>query len=97
MYVVFQDDGTYGVGHSLESATPGGPSTAEVDWGTWSTEGNVLTQIGDGGDCTGIVGTFEIDVADDGNRREVTLLDDDCYNRRHDFGSGLTRYIDNGQ
>jgi len=96
MYVVIQDDGTYGVGHSLELAAPSDASTAELDWGTWSTDGNVLTQTGDGGACTGIVGTYEIDVPDDGNRLEVTVLDDACPSRRVDFGSGLTRHIDAG-
>ncbi len=106
IFEVFHDDGSYGVGHSLELAAPDGAvrgvdgvlrSTAELEFGPWSTEGTILTMNPDAASayCAGIVGTYEIDVLDDGNRLEVTVLDDKCSARAVDFGSGLTR-SDNG-
>lgn len=43
--------------------------------------------------CTS-VGIYELDVPDDGNRLEVTVLEDPCDARRDDFGSGLTRHAE---
>jgi len=89
----FRDDGTYGKGYAVPN-----PSEADLEWGTWSTDGKVLTLNPDAATdaCADKVGTYEIDVIDDGNRIEVTVLDDDCGLRAMDFGSGLTRNIDDG-
>ena len=99
IHIVFLDDGSYGKGHSPAQASPKDVSFAELEWGTWSTDGNILTITPDttSAYCGKIVATYEIEVLDDGNRLEVTVLDDDCTKRPEDFGSGLTRYTDNGQ
>lgn len=85
----FRDDGTYDKGTGVPN---------RLEWGTWSTDGNTLTLNPDAATdaCADRVGTYEIDVIDDGNRMEVTVLDDDCGLRAMDFGSGLTRNIDDG-
>jgi hypothetical protein len=96
IYEVFLDDGTYGVGHSLEQATPT-DGTAELNVGTWSVDGNVLTRTADASAsyCAGMVATYEVEVLDDGNRLDIVVLEDDCAGPgRADFGSGLTRYSD---
>lgn len=74
------------------------PSEADLEWGTWSTDGSILTLNPDAATdaCADEVGTYEIDVIDDGNGIEVTVLDDDCGLRAVDFGTGLTRNIVDG-
>ena len=46
-HVAFLDDGTYGTGHSLGWATQANVSMADLEWGTWSTNGNILTMTAD--------------------------------------------------
>ena len=90
-YEVFLDDGTYGVGNTISSATPV-DGEAELDSGTWSVDGDILTRTTDASSlCAPWVGTYEVEVLDDGDRLEITVLEDECELRREDFGSGLTR------
>jgi hypothetical protein len=96
-YEVFLDDGTYGVGHTLESATPTEDGFAEVSHGTWSVDGNILTRATDlsANGCPGKVATYEVEALNNGDRLELAVIEDDCADQRLDMGSGLTRYSDN--
>lgn len=91
--VVFNDDGTYGVGHSVVSASPDDVRFAEMEYGTWSVEGGVLTKVTDEASrfCAGIESSYEIEVLDDGDRLGLTTLSDECRVRNDDFGKGVTR------
>ncbi len=93
---VFNEDGTYGVGHTVDLASGDDVSQAELAFGTWSIDGNVLTRSADPGSpyCAGMEGTYEIEFLDDGDRVAVTVVSDDCPTQRQDFGSGLSRYMD---
>ncbi len=93
---VFNEDGTYGVGHTVDLASGDDVSQAELGFGTWSIDGNILTRSGDpeAPYCAGIVGTYEIEFLDDGDRVAVTVVSDDCPTQRRDFGSGLSRYTE---
>ncbi len=89
-FVEFREDGTYDVGAPVGS---GGS-----EWGTWSTEGAVLTQVADEDSplCAGIPGIYEISVLDDGARLDATAQDDECDIRRQDFGNILVRHSEGG-
>ena len=97
-YIEFMDDGSYGVGKSPESAAPDDGTNAELEWGTWSTDGDTLSFTTDptSSTCADMVGTYAVDVVDDGDTLDVTVLDDECATRRVDFGSGLTRDVEDG-
>lgn len=84
LYVTFNDDGTYDVGTEV--------GAADREFGTWSVEGDVLTKVTDEDSryCAGIVGVYETEVLDDGERLESTVVDDECAERVDDFLS-LTR------
>jgi hypothetical protein len=96
MVEVFNEDGTYSVGHTVDLASGDDVSQAEMGFGTWSIDGNVLTRSADPESpyCTGLVGTYEIEFLDDGDRVAVTVVSDDCPTQRRDFGSGISRYMD---
>jgi hypothetical protein len=72
--VTFNDDGTYNVG-------------TDTEFGTWSVDGDVLTKVTDEDSryCPGVVGTYETEVLDDGERLESTVVDDECPHRQADF------------
>ena len=91
-YEVFLEDGSYGVGNTVESATPVN-GWAELDSGVWSVDGDILTRTPDERSevCAGMVGTYEVEVLNGGDRLEITVLEDECELRAADFGSGLTR------
>ena len=93
---VFNEDGTYGVGHNVDLASGDDVSQAELGFGTWSIDGSVLTRSMDpeSPNCPGMMGTYEIEISDDGDRVAVTVVSDDCPTQRKDFGSGLSRYMD---
>lgn len=93
---VFNEDGTYSVGHTVDLASGDDVSQAELNFGTWSIDGNVLTRSSDpeAPYCQGMVGTYEIEFLDDGDRVAVTAVSDDCDHGRGDFASGLSRYMD---
>ena len=87
LYVTFDDDGTYDVGTEA--------GAADREFGTWSVEGGVLTKLTDEESryCAGIVGIYETEVLDDGERLESTVVDDECPKRTGDFLS-LTREVE---
>jgi hypothetical protein len=93
---VFNEDGTYGVGHTVDLASGDDVSQAELGFGTWSIDGSILTRSSDPESpyCGGMEGTYEIEFLDDGDRVAVTVVSDDCPTQRKDFGSGLSRYMD---
>lgn len=93
IHIVFLDDGTYGTGHSLEQASPDDVSTAELEWGTWSVDGNtlILTPDPSSPHCAEMAGTYEIEVLGGGDRSDVAVLEDECSSRNIDFASGLAR------
>jgi hypothetical protein len=92
-FVVFLDDGTYGVGTSavLDDVT-----TADIEWGTWSVDGSVLTKVPDAAStfCAEVTGTYTIDVVDDGHRLDATVQEDPCLWRSSEFSQGLNRRAD---
>ena len=96
MVEVFNEDGTYGVGNTVELASGDDVTQAEMAFGVWSVDGTVLTRSADPESpyCAGQVGTYEIEFLDDGNHVAVTVVNDDCPGQRLDFGSGLHRYTD---
>jgi len=89
-FVEFREDGTYDVGAPV--------GTGNSEWGTWSAEGDVLTQVADDDSplCARIPGIYEITVLDDGARLDATAQDDECDIRRQDFGNILVRYSGDG-
>jgi len=93
---VFNEDGTYGVGHTVDLASGDNVSQAELGFGTWSIDGSVLTRSMDpeAPYCPGMVGTYETEFSDDGDRVALTVVSDDCPTQRQDFGSGISRYMD---
>ena len=93
---VFNEDGTYGVGGTVDLASGDDVSQAELGFGTWSIDGSVLTRnmVPESPYCRGMVGTYEIEFSDDRDRVAVTVVSDDCPTQRKDFGSGLSRYMD---
>ena len=86
-YITFSADGDYDVGT--------GAGAADVEFGTWSVDGDVLTKVTDPEStyCAGSVGIYESEILDDGERLESTVVDDDCTGRVRDFAS-LTRHAD---
>lgn len=79
LLVTFNDDGTYDVGTEV--------GAADREFGTWSVDGNILTKVTDEDSryCAGIVGKYETEVVDDGERLESTVVDDECPKRVADF------------
>jgi hypothetical protein len=82
---VVHEDGTYGGGHTLESAL-----NTPLDFGTYTIEGNIFTYFTepDASLCArlvdtdppsieGIVGVYEIGISEDGNTLYRHALDDD--------------------
>ena len=96
MVEVFNEDGTYSVGHTVDLASGEDVSQAEIAFGIWSIDGSVLTRSADpeSPNCAGLVGTYEIEFFDDGDRVTVRVVSDDCPPQREDFGSALTRYTE---
>jgi hypothetical protein len=89
-YVEFRDDGTYAAGNEVASA--------DLEWGTWSTEGDVLTMVPaeDSRYCAGRTGIYIIEFFEDGNRLEATVEDDACLTRLSVWSLGQSRYTDAG-
>jgi hypothetical protein len=90
--VEFRDDGTYDV---VEAFTD---PLRELEWGTWSTEDDVLTMVPaeDAPYCPGLSGSYTIEILEDGDLLDPTVEDDTCSGRRTDFGSELRRSTDTG-
>ena len=91
-YQTYHDDGTYAV-DSTTARAEGDVSAADIEWGTWTLDENVLSLTADAESpyCTGLSGTYLLEVGDDGNRIEVTLEDDDCEVRSIGFPPAVTR------
>ena len=87
VWVEYRDDGSYDVGHSR--------SQADLEWGSWSVDGDVLTQLtdADSNACAGVPGVYLIEMSDDGDRFVATVQDDTCNARIEDFTT-LTRMPD---
>lgn len=87
VWVEFRDDGSYDVGHSR--------GQADLEWGDWSVDGDVLTQVtdADSNACAGVTGVYAIELLDDGDRFEATPQEDTCAARVEDFTT-LTRIVD---
>ena len=81
------DDGSYDVGHSR--------SQADLELGSWSVDGDVLTQLtdADSNACAGVPGVYRSEMSDDGDRFVATAQDDTCNARIGDFTT-LTRMPD---
>ena len=92
-YVDFNDDGTFGVGYTPQQAMAMDPF---FEWGTWSIEEGLLTftTTQDSKYCSGVIGTYEVEITDDGDEVLVALIEDSCDERSEDFPSGLTRHTD---
>jgi hypothetical protein len=88
--VEFRDDGSYDV---LEQST-----AEELEWGTWSTEDEVLTMVPaeEAPYCPGLTGSYTIEILEDGDLLDPTVEDDTCSGRSTDFGSELRRATDTG-
>ncbi len=88
--VEFRDDGSYDV---VEKNT-----ARELEWGTWSTEDEVLTMVPaeDAPYCPGLSGSYTIEILEGGDLLDPTVEDDTCSGRRTDFGSELRRATDTG-
>ena len=88
--VEFRDDGSYAAGNEVASA--------DLEWGTWSTEDEVLTMVPaeDSLYCALLSGSYTIEILEDGDLLDPTVEDDTCSGRRTDFGSELRRSTDTG-
>jgi hypothetical protein len=88
----YHDDGTYAVDRTTARAE-GDVSAADLEWGTWTLDGNVLslTPNAESAYCAGISATYLLEVTDDGNRIEVSIQDDTCYQRSVGFPPAVTR------
>ena len=86
-YITFSSDGSHEVGTEA--------GTANTEFGTWSVEGEILTKVTDPESvfCEGIIGIYESEVLDDGERLESTVVEDECSVRVDDFAT-LTRHAD---
>jgi hypothetical protein len=91
-YQTYHDDGTYAVDTTTARAE-GDVSAADTEWGTWTLDENVLSVTPDAASayCAGITGTYLLEVADDGNRIDVSMQDDTCNVRTVGFPPALTR------
>ena len=94
VYVVFHEDGSHGVGHSEALASGTNGAAPEIEFGTWTVEGSTLTFRNDpeSAVCSGMVGTYEIEIVGDGDKMLPTLVSDECEVRAEDWDSGLTRW-----
>jgi hypothetical protein len=91
-YQTYHDDGTYAVDSTMARAE-GDVSAADLEWGTWTLDENVLSLTPDAEStyCTGLSATYLLEVTDGGNRIEVSIQDDDCSVRSAGFPPALTR------
>ena len=92
-FVVFNDDATYGVGHSVVSASADNVQFADIEFGTWSVQDGVLTFVTDEDSrmCPGVEGSWEVELLNDGDTLGVTEVSDECQQRNGGFGDGATR------
>ena len=96
---VFMDldgDGTYGKGRTPEHAAAGAAQTPPFEWGTWTLEEGALTFTTPDGTryCGRSVGTYDVEVSDDGDKLRASLIEDECGVRAEGFPGVLTRYTD---
>jgi hypothetical protein len=89
-YIEFRDDGSYAAGNEVGSE--------DLEWGTWSTGGDVLTMVPaeDSRYCAGRTGTYVIEFFEDGNRLAATVEEDACLPRLSVWSLGQSRYTDAG-
>ena len=95
-YLVFNEDGTYGVGRSPRLASGTDVVSPELEWGTWSYEGNLLSMAPDPDSefCRRLIGTYEMEIIDDGQRMLATLVEDECPVRESGFEGLHIRHTD---
>lgn len=91
-YQTYHDDGTYAV-DSTTARAEGDVSAADIEWGTWTLDENVLSLTPDAASayCAGVTGTYLLEVADDGDRIDVSVQDDTCNVRSVGFPPAVTR------
>lgn len=95
-FMDLNEDGTYGKGTSPEQAAAGASQTPGFEWGTWTLEEGALTFTTPDGSryCGRSVGTYDVELSEDGDELRAALVEDDCGVRAEGFPGVLSRYTD---
>ena len=97
-FMDLDEDGTYGKGTTPEQAAAGEAQTPKFEWGTWTLDEGTLTFNTPDGTryCGRSVGTYEVEVSEDGDELRAALIEDECGVRADGFPGVLTRHTDSG-
>ena len=96
VFMDLNEDGTYGKGSTPEQAAAGEAQTPSFEWGTWTLDEGVLTFTTPDGTryCGRSVGTYDVEVSDDGDELRTALIEDECGVRAEGFPGVLNRYTE---